>query len=84
MVPAAKKRDTILNFSIVYLNYHGTYVRKAAGSVQSIGKGKDDYTTLYELNMKIGDLMDVSIVTNAPANKPTSYVAANAQGEVRP
>ncbi len=65
-MPAAKNKDAMLDFHIVYLNYHGTYVIKPAGSVQSIGKGKDDFATLQSLGMKIGDSIDVSIVTSKP------------------
>ena len=69
-MPAAKKKDAVLDFHVVYLNYHGKYVRKPAGSVQSIGKGKDDFTSLQAINFRIGDIMDVSINTNPPP-KPT-------------
>ena len=58
-----------MNFFIVYYNYHGRYNKKLAGTVQSIGKGQDDYTTLQGLNMRIGDIVDVSI--NKTSSKPT-------------
>ena len=65
-VPAAKKKDAVLDFSVIFQNYHGEYLKKPAGSVHSIGKSKDDINTLQSLNMKIGDCMDVSIKTSAP------------------
>ena len=61
MVPAAKKKDATIEFYIVYLNFYGKYKKRLAGSVSSIGKGKEDYSTLEEINMRIGDLMDVKI-----------------------
>ena len=65
-VPAASKKDAIMEFSIIYINYQGKYIRKPVGSVNSLGKGKDSYSALEMLNMKIGDAIDVSIKTSTP------------------
>ena len=63
MVPAAKQKDALLEFFTVYPTYSGKYKKKPAGTVQSIGKGKDDPITLESLKMRIGDCIDVNIRT---------------------
>ena len=65
-MPAASKKDALMEFAIIYINYHGKYIRKPVGSVHSSGKNKDLYSTLEMLNMKIGDAIDVSIKTSTP------------------
>ena len=61
-VPEAKQKDSILEYYVVYPNPHGKgYLKKPAGTVFAIGKGKDDLLTIHEIGMRIGDRMDINI-----------------------
>lgn len=61
MVESTRKRDTVLEFQIVYPENSGHYRRKNLGTVKVGTKGPDDLKTLYQLRFMIGDYMCLAI-----------------------
>ena len=64
VVSTAKKRDTDLHYSIIYYDSKGKFLRKEIGTVSSTKKGPDDLKTLFQLEFKVGDILDLLIKTN--------------------
>ena len=63
-VPAAKDKNAMLEYHVIYPNPHGKgLLKKPAGVVYAIGKGRYDFLTIHEIGMRIGDRMDIIIRT---------------------
>ena len=58
---SAKKRDTELNYSVIYYDSKGKMQRKEIGVVSSTKKSNDDLKTLFQLEFKVGDVIDLMI-----------------------
>ncbi len=61
LVATARQKDSVLDFSIVLSDGLGKYALRPVGSVQAVGKGKDDLLRLDALNYQIGAGIDVTI-----------------------
>jgi Sin3 associated polypeptide p18 (SAP18) len=61
-IEVSRKRDTQLEFSLVYQDYNGNYRRKHLGSVKVGHMGGDDLKNLNTLRYKIGDFLSVAII----------------------
>jgi hypothetical protein len=61
VVESTRRRDTVLEFQIVYPENSGHYRRKNLGTVKVGTKGPDDLKTLYQLRFVIGDYMCLAI-----------------------
>ncbi len=61
MLPAAKQKNAVLEYTAIYASSTGKYRKKLAGSVSAIGKGKDDLVTLENLKMRVGDCFGINI-----------------------
>ena len=61
MVPNSRKKESTIEFNVVYRNYQGKYRKRYVGTVSSFEKGKYDYVTLSKINFRIGDLIDINV-----------------------
>jgi hypothetical protein len=64
VVSSAKKRDTELFYSIIYYDSKGKFQRKEIGLISSTKKGPDDLKTLFQLEFRVGDFIDLFINLN--------------------
>lgn len=62
-VEIAKKKDAILNFSLVFPDSKGKLQRKELGSIHAYKKSQDDSKTLNQLRLTVGDHLDININT---------------------
>ena len=65
-VEGARKRDTQMEFSLLYPDFNGSLRRKHLGSVYVGSKGPDDLKTLNQLRFMIGDFLCLIIQEPKP------------------
>ena len=60
----ATKKDVRFRFWIVYQDSRGNMKKREIGTIHSTKKFKEDFITLFEHKFRIGDFLDLSIISN--------------------
>ncbi len=64
VVDAARKNNSVLNFSFIFPDSKGRLQRKEIGSVSMNKKNFEENKTLQQLKYTIGDYIDINITTD--------------------
>ena len=69
-VDISRKRDTQIEFALVYKDYTGNYRRKHIGAVKVGHMAQDDLKSLQTLRYQIGDFISIAIIEQDYKKEP--------------